>query len=533
MLSTNDNKVLMNLISQMGAIINAIPGESYSIVDVDALVIIQRRLPESDIKKQLSQYNDIFAKQAEVGILDITNSMIAYIRIKTLLESGVDTFDGKAYRELFKECKNQIARIGNIIRLTKTSSLTAEEYQKDRIAITLQKNEAFIVCLESEMTSIEKKLERMPKVEEIAEPEQVDETYKKISKDVSQTSWKKREGLFERLEKKVNARKEKKQINEFLKNEEKKQAKTCCEEIPYYDRNLAFTESKVCKDIPAYTLLKKKNNVYFGLSKNVGKSNYDNSDGSLVELTKASEEFLQFMTEDLLGGEYTLNPFSQEEKRGMEMYFDFVTRCFESHIGVTLTIREYLNFKIYYNQLVSLMFELERQDKEDYYKALILSDRYLGYMRCYGLECIDARDEIIEQIVKECNANYLSDIDLILNNHIVDAGAKDDLEQLKGEIEHFHKKVEIVDDPVAICEQIENLSQITRQVVPQEFTQNNYLQLVIQLLDDKREVVDEALYASENISQALFDFERKDACIKRLGFRNNGVDVFYKEEVNR
>ena len=187
MLSTNDNKVLMNLISQMGAIINAIPGESYSIADIDTLVIMQRRLPESDIKKQLSQYNDIFAKQAGAGIPDITNSMIAYIRIKTLLESGVDTFDGKAYRELFKECKNQIARIGNIIRLTKTSSLTAEEYQKDRIAVTLQKNEAFIVCLESEMTSIEKKLERMPKVEEIAEPEQVDETYKKISKDVSQT----------------------------------------------------------------------------------------------------------------------------------------------------------------------------------------------------------------------------------------------------------------------------------------------------------------------------------------------------------
>ena len=242
MLSTNDNKVLMNLISQMGAIINAIPGESYSIVDVDTLVIMQRRLPESDIKKQLSQYNDIFAKQSGAGIPDITNSMIAYIRIKTLLESGVDTFDGKAYRELFKECKNQIARIGNIIRLTKTSSLTAEEYQKDRIAVTLQKNEAFIVCLESEMTSIEKKLERMPKVEEIAEPEQVDETCKKTSKDVRQTSWEKREGFFERFEKKVNARKEKKQINEFLKNEEKKQAKTCCEEIPYYDRNLVFTE---------------------------------------------------------------------------------------------------------------------------------------------------------------------------------------------------------------------------------------------------------------------------------------------------
>ncbi|WP_207647346.1 hypothetical protein [Parasporobacterium paucivorans] len=510
----------------MGTIINAIPGEVYTITDVDTLVIIHRRLTESDIKRQLSQYNDIFVKQTGAGIPDITNSMIAYVRVKVLLESGVDTFDGKVYRELFKECKNQITRINNIIRLTKTSALTAEEYQKDRIAATLKKNEAFIVCLEAEMASIEKKLDRLPKVEE-------EETNPIQTKEVTKIPQEKKEGFLERLEKKVNARKEKKEIGEFLRNEEKKQAKTCCEEIPYYDRNLVFTVSMVCKDIPAYTLLRRKNNIYFGLSKNVGKSNYDNSDGTLVELTKASEEFLQFMTEDLLGGEYTLNPFSEQEKEGMEMYFDFVTRCFEVHIGVTLTVREYLNFKVYYNQLVSMMFDLERQQKEDYYKALILADRYQCYMRCYGLEYTDSRDKAIEHILSECNENYISDIELILNNHIVDSGAKDDLEQLKEEIEHFHMKVEIADASVAVCEPVKVLPQVMQQEIPHEITQNNYMQIVIQLLDGKREVVDEALYAGDNIRQALFDFERKDACIKRLGFRNNGVDIFYKEEVSR
>lgn len=139
MLNVNDKKLFSNLIAQMAAIINAVPGEVYVIKDVDTLVIMQRRLPESDIKSQLSQYNDIFAKQSGAGIPEITNSMIAYVRIKVLLESDVDTFDGKAYRELFKECKSQITRINNIIRLTKTSALTAEEYQKDRIAITLKK----------------------------------------------------------------------------------------------------------------------------------------------------------------------------------------------------------------------------------------------------------------------------------------------------------------------------------------------------------------------------------------------------------
>ena len=529
MLSASDLKVLSSLISQMGAIINAIPGEVFTIKDVDTLVIMQRRLPESDLKNQLSQYNDIFAKQSGVGITEITNSMIAYVRIKVLLESGIDALDGKAYRELFRECKSQITRINNIIRLTKTSSLIAEEYQKDRIAATLKKNEAFIVCLEAEMTAIEKKLERMPKVEEEL-PETKESEPKKQREEQSPV---KREGFFEKLEKKANARKEKKEIGEFLKNEEKKQSKTWCEEIPFYDKNLSFQNSIVCKDIPAYTLMKRKNNIYFGLSKNVGKSSYNNSDGSLVELTKASEEFLQFVTEDLLSGEYSLSPFLDSEKKGMEMYFDFVTRCFKEHIGVTLTVREYLNFKVYYNQLVSKMFELERHQKEDYYKALILADRYLCYMKCYGLDCSDTRAEVIGKIIAEDSETYIGDIVLIINNHIVDIGAKEDLELLKSEIEHFHEKEDIMTIPEKNCEPVEAIPQAMPQIIPQELTQNNYMQIVIQLLDGKREVIDEALYASDNIKQALFDYERKEASVKRLGFRNNGVDVFYKEEVKR
>lgn len=524
MLSVSDQKVLEAMLSQMGAIINAIPGEVFTMRDVDTLVIMQRRLQESDLKKQLSQYNEIFAKQSGAGIPDITNSMIAYIRIKVLLESGVDSFDGKAYRELFKECKSQITRINNIVRLTKTSSLTAEEYQKDRIEATLKKNEAFIVCIENEMAHIEKKLERLPKEQEPVEAV-IEE---KRKKNVVSTPERK-EGFLEKLEKKMAARKEKKEIGDFLKNEEKKQSLTCCEEVPFYDRSLSFQISMICKDIPAYSLMKRKNNIYFGLSKNVGKSTYDNSDGTLVELTKASEEFLQFMTEDLLGGEYNLSPFSENEKEGMQMYFDFISRCFEVHIGVTLTVREYLNFKIYYNQLVSLMFELERQEKEDYYKALILADSYLCYMKSYGLGCADTRNEVIKNLIAEDNEAYCSDIELIISNHIVDAGAKDDLEKLIADIKHFHEKEETTLQTEVISEPVEVLPQMPVQGA----TQNNYMQIVIQLLDGKREVIDEALYASDNIRQALLDFERKDACVKRLGFRNNGVDVFCKEEVNR
>ena len=534
MLEASDQKVLLSMLSEMGTIINAVPKEVYVNKDAETLLIMQRRLPESELKRLLVQYNEIFARQTGAGIPDITNSMIAYVKIKILLEAGTDSFDGHAYRELYKECKNQIARTNNIIRLTKASAVTAEEYQKDRIESTLKKNSAFIASLESEIAAVEKKLERLPKEEEVKEA--VAEEVRPV-KDANKPV--KKDGWMESLRKIFTARKEKKELDERLKNEEKKQSKTFCEEIVYYDKSLVFTECKICKDIPAYSLMKRKNNVYFGMSKNVGKTAYNNSDGSLVELTRATEEFLQFMTEDLLCGEYALGIFSEEEKAGMQMYFDFMTRCFEQHIGVTLTVREYLNYKIYYNRLVSMMFELERREKEDYYKALILADRYLGYMKSYTLECAMSRDDIIKDLVNDDCSAYVGDLDLILDNHIVEQGAKEDLENLKHDMEYFHKeeKEETIPAVVESAEDVqvlhpEMIQTVMPRVYPSGVTQN-IMQIVIQILDAKKEVIDEAIYAGDNIGQALYDYERKDACIKRLGFRNNGVDVFYKEEAKR
>lgn len=56
------------------------------------------------------------------------------------------------------------------------------------------------------------------------------------------------------------------------------------------------------------------------------------------------------------------------------------------------------------------------------------------------------------------------------------------------------------------------------------------MQIVIQILNKDMEVVDEALYAGSNISQALYDYQSKVGYVKRLGFRNNGQDIFCKEE---
>ena len=133
---------------------------------------------------------------------------------------------------------------------------------------------------------------------------------------------------------------------------------------------LTFTEVFPCKDIPAYSLMKRKHNIYFGMSKNVKKSSYDNRDQSLIELTEASEEFLQFMKEDLLSGEYELSAFTKGKGWSDYVFYIFCQSVLEKQIGVTLMVQEYLDFKKYYNRLVLKMFELEQKEKENYYEAL-------------------------------------------------------------------------------------------------------------------------------------------------------------------
>ena len=46
------------------------------------------------------------------------------------------------------------------------------------------------------------------------------------------------------------------------------------------------------------------------------------------------------------------------------MYFNFVSKCFEKHIGNTLTVSEYLAFKRYYNRLVREVMRLDEEKCE-------------------------------------------------------------------------------------------------------------------------------------------------------------------------
>ena len=213
------------------------------------------------------------------------------------------------------------------------------------------------------------------------------------------------------------------------------------------------------------------------------------------------------MTTDLLSGEYQLTPFSGAEKEAMEVYFNFICACFEAYIGKLTTVMEYLKFKDYYNRLMLMRIALEEKQLADYYRALQLADSYMEYMRGYDLSVSDDREEIIKNITSEKNLNYLGDLQIILDNHVICSEAKDKIGQLQEEIWYFHGKEEITED---------------MEEIPVDFLG---AKVIIQFLKEEK-VVDEALFTPENLEQAVYDYLTRKAEVKKIGIERNGERNF-------
>lgn len=526
-----EQAIIKQSLNGMAQIINAIPGETYANKEAETLLIMQHRLPESDLKKQIEIYNAIFAKRGGASISDITDSAIAYVKIKVLSEAELLDFDAKSLRDLIKECRVNIDKTTNILRLSKMHLLTADEFQKEKIEKTAKKNEAFISALEEVIAEVEKRIERMPKPLELPEREFgfADED-KEAKKPVQDKPIQPKASVTERIQKFISSGREKREMEERLKDVEKEDAETGCKEIPFYDKTLYATEVMPCKDFGCYSLLKRKDNVYFGLTKNLKEKVYDNKDQSLIELTEITEEFLQFMTADVLTEEYELHAFTEDEKIGMRMYFNFVSKCFEKHIGNTLTVSEYLAFKRYYNRLVREVMRLDEEKHRNYYRALPIAEDYMELMVSYNMVLSESKREIVEGIIAGKSDAYLENLDLIIEHHIVDEEAKKDLLLLKERIVYFadedhfckpdkeleldkSKPVQIL--PAGFIPQIPMYQQVGAPLIG-----NMYFTL--QCLNENREVVDEAYFATANMPQAMEDYRNKEAYIKRFGLIQDG-----------
>lgn len=556
MIEAKDMNILKQLLKEMGSVVNVTPGDVYTNKEADTLLIMQRRLLYSELQSQLIIYNEIFSKLKGASVKDITNSVVSFIKIKVLLDAEAENFDAKSLRELIKEFKAQIARTTNIIRLSKTNILTAEPYQKEVIELTIQKNEAFVKAFEVEIIELERKIARMPIV--IKENTQ-DDTEEEVSKEVEVVTSKPSivAEVSEKLAKALGAKKERQEIEDRLREEEKKRSDTYCVEIPFYDASLTFTEMLPCKDLGAYCLLKRKDNVYFGLCRNVSKNVYNNQDKSLIELTEITDEFIQFMAYDLLSGEYDLKEFSLQEKKSMQMYFNFVSACFQKNMGTTTNIQEYMAFKAYYNKLVMTCFSLEEKKHMQYYRALPLAEQYMAYMQSYNMAFVDSKKQLIKRVVASDTSGLLEDLEQIVNNHMMDKAAKRKLEELIQKIKFFEEQ-ELFPDTVS-PEQVQMTAmhftqpRISGEIDPTpesldpniRFKATDYndgemvsledmqrIQIKIQFLNQNHVIVDEALFAVNNIRQAVQDYLCRGAFIKKIGLYVNEKDIFLYSSKN-
>ena len=541
-------------LADMSFVLNVVPGESVRMKNSDTLLILQRRMKESDLKSELTTYNEIFTRVGAVDIEDLCQSAVSYLKIKVLVESKEVDFTPTLVRVLDKEFKNQRVKLDNIIHLSKVNAMTADGYQREQIEKTLAKNEAFVLAFENELRKIAEQMEREPLL--FAKLQKEEEADLKVQQTVKEPVLREKKSPFSFASELVESFKQQKEVKEHLRNEEKKAAKTRCVEIPFYDRNLNYSEAFVCKDVPAFSIYKRKNNVFFGLTKNGANGMYNNSDSSLVELTQVTEEFLQFMSVDLLSGDYKLKPFSEEEKESMKVYFDFVSCVYQKDIGVLLTVNEYLDFKNYYNRLVETMFELEQKSKRDYYRARLLSDDYVTYMESYGLTMSDEYELIVSNVMQEQCKSYVEDLQMLMSHHIIEKKAKERVQELIQKLLYFtNEKLfetlcpkesislhecgskggfsgyidptpESIDPAIGFVAEDYN----DGTVILQDDLAN--IQIKIQFQNRDQVIVDEALFAVGNVKRAVYDYLNKRAYVKKIGLYMNGKDVFLYSSKN-
>lgn len=503
-------EIIKKQLPEMAGILNAVPGERFEIKGAQTLLIVQRRMEDSELQRELSVYTHLFSKEELPSVTELSNAAVAFVKIKTLCEAGKTDFDHVSIRELIKEFNAQKTKVLNIIHLSKVNALTAEDYQKEVIKKTLDKSEKYLKAFEDEAKRAEKKIEKEPdsliKAKEEVKPEEEKE----------EKPLKPKRHIFSELGEKiagfVESARHKKEVNSLLKEEEAKQADSRCEEIPFYDAALKYTESHVCKDIPEFSVFLRKGNVYFGRTKNAVAGVYDNRDQSLLELMNVSKDFIQFLTTDLLSGEYALKPFEDSEKKAMQLYFNYTCVCFEKHIGKTLSVQEYLHFKDYYNRLVLAMFDLEEKERSDYYRALEIADSYIGYMKGYDLTVSDEKEDIIRNIIAGRNLNYIGDLDLILEIHVVCDEAREKLLELSESIRYFNGKEEHSEEEVTFTDD------------PVDF---QGAKIVVEVMDAAGRLADEAMFSAENLDIAVTDYLGKDVPLKRIGIEKSGVRTYF------
>ena len=159
----NELEVLKKALPEMVSIMNALPGERFDMKSAQTILIVQRRMEQSELSKQLGIFAQLLSKNEPATMDDLVAAAVAYIRIKTLVEGNETGYSPVIVRDLVKEYKTQQTKLKNILRLSKVNILTAESYQRAVIEKTILKSERFLSAFEKEIQDLEEVIAKEPK----------------------------------------------------------------------------------------------------------------------------------------------------------------------------------------------------------------------------------------------------------------------------------------------------------------------------------------------------------------------------------
>ena len=134
-----DIEVLKKQLEDMGGILNAVPGQKFECKSEQTLLIIQRRMEDSELLAHLKTFTGLFSKEDEPTVMELSNAAVAFVKIKTLVEAGKTDFDAVTIRALIKEFNVQKVKVENIIVLSRLNVQAAEDFQKEAIEKTMSK----------------------------------------------------------------------------------------------------------------------------------------------------------------------------------------------------------------------------------------------------------------------------------------------------------------------------------------------------------------------------------------------------------
>ncbi|MBR5943341.1 MAG: hypothetical protein IKZ94_00145, partial [Lachnospiraceae bacterium] len=93
-------EIIKKQLPEMAGILNAVPGERFELKCSQTLLIVQRRMEESELQRQLSIYTTLFSKEDVPMSTELSNAAVAFVKIKTLCEAGRNDFDAVSTRDL-------------------------------------------------------------------------------------------------------------------------------------------------------------------------------------------------------------------------------------------------------------------------------------------------------------------------------------------------------------------------------------------------------------------------------------------------